>query len=339
MIRRFRKPRGIPAEGVDELFEVAFGGRWDEAAAARLREDVARAEGMGMRAGVFGKAGDSNLAAYNSLYGLGSREPEWDVHDSLRPTMLRYREIELPAGKGGVGQAPAATERTPWNSFSRASASARSGIISDQILLPSGRFDGADSPTTWRRDPDCPPDEAMLAYEIGLIRPRYVFVNFGTNGASYGMDARETALDAGRVIDEIKRLGPVPVVFTIPVQLDHADAEREGRWEFAKETSEWIRRIAVEARIPLFDQWSVLADERLVNHGMIDYDEGHYDGFHLETPGGFRSRKALQRSVDFRPPALLYGAPLRNLLLLRTLATLDAAIDDGYNSGTGLTNA
>ncbi len=69
------------------------------------------------------------------------------------------------------------------------------------------------------------------------------------------------------MIDEIKRLGPVPVVFTIPVQLDHAGAEREGRWVFAKETSEWIRVLAREAEVPLCDQWSVLADQRLVNQG------------------------------------------------------------------------
>ncbi len=66
---------------------------------------------------------------------------------------------------------------------------------------------------------------------------------------------------------------------------------------------------------------------------MIDYDQGIYDGFHLETPGGFRAKKALRRSVDFRPPALLYGAPLRNLLLLRTLAALDSVVD-GLDAGS-----
>ena len=32
-------------------------------------------------------------------------------------------------------------------------------------------------------------------------------MNFGTNGASYGMNPEQTAEDAGRVITEIKRLG------------------------------------------------------------------------------------------------------------------------------------
>ncbi len=310
-----------------ELFEVAFSGHWNETAAARLKEDVARADRMGMRGDVFAKAGDSNLAAYNSLYGLGCRSPVWDQYGSLEQTMLRYRKTELPAGEGPAGQAPPAAKRTPWNSFSRASAAARSGIIADQVLLPSGRYDGPDSPTTWKPDPDCPPEESMLSFEIRLTQPRYVFVNFGTNGASYGMTSEQTAEDAGRVIDEIKRLGPVPVVFTIPPQLDYGD--KQGRWVFARETSEWIKRVAERARVPLFDQWGVLADERLINHGMIEFDQGFFDGFHLETPGGFRARNALRKSVDFRPPALLYGAPLRNLLLLQTLATMDAAVEPG----------
>jgi len=326
VLRRFKKKKGVAGEAVEELFEIAFGGRWDDAAAARLRHDVIRADRMGMRPDVFGKAGDSNLAAYNSLYGLGCREPEWDGYGSLEQTMLRYRKVELPPGHGPEGQAPPADERTPWNSFSRCSGAARSGIVSDQILLPSGKYDGPDSPTTWRRDPDCPPDQSMLAYEIDLIKPRFVFVNFGTNGASYGMTAEQTAEDAARVIREIKRLGPVPVVFTIPVQHDRGD--KQGRWAFAKEASEWIRLVAEREGVPLFDQWSVLADDRLLNNGMIEFDQGVFDGFHLETPGGFRAPGALQRSVDFRPRALLYGAPLRNLLLLRTLAVIDSAVSD-----------
>lgn len=323
LFRPFQKQRGITPEVEQELFKIAFAGAWDDAAAARLREDVARADRMGMRPNVFTKAGDSNLAAYNSLYGLGCRTPVWSGHESLEPTMLRYREIELPAGQGPAGQAPPAEDRIPWNSFSRASAAARSGIIADQILLPSGRYDGPDSPTTWKPDPDCPPDESMLNFEIRLTRPRYVFVNFGTNGASYGMSSRQTAEDAGRVIEEIKRLGPVPIVFTIPVQLDRGD--KQGRWVFAKETSECLIEVAAAAGVPVFDQWGVLADQRLINHGMIEYDEGFFDGFHLETPGGFRKAGALQKSVDFRPSSLLYGAPLRNLLLLRTLTVLDTA--------------
>ncbi|MBK8293684.1 MAG: SGNH/GDSL hydrolase family protein [Solirubrobacterales bacterium] len=324
MVRPFRKPRGVSPRAERDLFKTAFKGHWNEDDANQLREDVDRADSMGMRGNVFGKAGDSNLAAYNSLYGLGCRAPKWDRYGSLEETMLRYRAVELPAGDSPVGHAPDPADRSPWNSFSRSSSATRSGIVSDHLLMPSAKYSGPDTLESWVADKDCDPDRSMLDYEIGLLKPRYVFVNLGTNGDGFGMNPEETAKDAGRVVDEIRRLGPVPVVFTIPPQLN--TEEKPGRWAFARDTSKWLRRIAAEAKVPMFDQWSVLADERLVNHGLIEYDGEYYDGFHLETPGGFRAPDALQQSVDFRPPALLYGAPLRNLLLLQTLAELDAAI-------------
>jgi len=322
MLRGLGRTRGASPEMVGELLEVAFAGTWDEAAAARFRTDVARADEMGMRAGVFAKAGDSNLGAYNALYGLGCREPRWDRYSWLEPTLRRYREVELAAGREIPGQVPPAELRSPWNSFSRSSAAARSGIIADHLLRPSRRFDGE---AGWHPDPECGPEESVLEYEIRLLKPRFVFIHLGTNGSSYGMTSGQTAEQVREMIVEIRRLGPAPIAFTIPPQLDHE--ELQGRWKFAEETSAGIAAIAKEEGVPLFDQWRALADDRLINHGMIAFDGDHYDGFHLETLGGFRSRKALDRSVDFRPSALLYGTNLRNLLFLHALNSLDAALE------------
>ncbi|MGB0120860.1 MAG: SGNH/GDSL hydrolase family protein [Solirubrobacterales bacterium] len=306
---------------VEELYRTAFGNRWDEAAANRLRVEVDRADRMGMRASVFAKSGDSNLAAYNALYGLGCRDPEWSGFEWLEPTMRRYRETGLPSGHGPADQVSPPADRTPWNSFSRRSAAAYCGIIGDYLIEPSSRF--ADEPG-WQPDPECGPDESVLECEIRLTRPRFVFINLGTNGSSYGMNGRETAEEVGELIDEIRRLGPVPIPMTIPVQLDGHG--KKGRWDFAKDASEWMVKIAAEKGSPIFDQWSMLADRRMINHGMIDFDGKIYDGFHLETIGGFRSADALQRGVDFSPEALLYGTNMRNLLMLRTLHTLDSAL-------------
>lgn len=307
---------------VEELLQAAVGRTWDEATTARLRTDVARADAMGMRAGVFAKAGDSNLGAYNALYGLGCREPIWDRFSWLEPTLRRYREVELAAGRDIPGQVPPAELRAPWNSFSRSSAAARSGIIADHLMYPSRRFAGE---TVWEPDPECDPEESVLAYEIRLVKPRFVFIHLGTNGSSYGMTSEQTAEQVREMITEIRRLGPVPVAFTIPPQLDNE--EHQGRWAFARGTSEGIARIAREEEVPCFDQWRMLADDRMINHGMIAYDGEYYDGFHLETLGGFRSDDAVERSVDFRPRALLYGTNLRNLFFLHFLHSMDSALE------------
>lgn len=309
-------------EMVDELYGVAFGNRWDTAAAELLRDEVARADRMGMRPDVFAKAGDSNLAAYNALYGLGCREPEWHGFEWLEPTRQRYRRVELPPGDGPADQVARPENRTPWNSFSRRSAAAYCGIIGDYLIEPSSKF--AHEPG-WQPDPACAPGESVLECEIRLVQPRFVFINLGTNGSSYGMNGRETAEEVGELIDEIRRLGPVPIPMTIPVQLDGHG--KKGRWDFAKDASEWMVRIAAEKGSPIFDQWSMLADDRMLNHGMIDFDEDIYDGFHLETIGGFRAGDALQRGVDFSPKALVYGTNMRNLLMLRALHAIDSALE------------
>lgn len=308
----------------EDLFQVAFADHWNDEAKARWREDSARAHRMGMREGVFAKVGDSNLAAYNSLYGLGCLEPVWDRHAHLEPVLRRYRRAEVPPGDDPASQIRPAEPEAGWNSFNRASAATRSMINGEHLLEPSGRFSGG--LLGWLPDSANPPEESMLNCELRLLRPGFAFVNIGTNGQNYGMTPDQTASQAADVVKEIKRLGTVPVVMTIPPQLDRG--EKQGRWDFARETSKALGQVAREARAPLFDQWSVLADERLVNHGMAEFDTGHFDGFHLETPGGFREPDSLERSVDFRPEALLYGANLRNLLLLMTLEALDEALED-----------
>jgi hypothetical protein len=306
----------------DEAFETAFAGYWDGKSEVRLRKAVTRGERKGMRAGVFAKAGDSGLVGYNVLYGLGCREPQWGEHERLRSTMRRYREIELPPGQGPAGQVPAPEERSPWNSFTRLSAAGASGIIAPHLYEPSSKFR---SDLGWKPDPGCRPGQSMLDFEIQLTRPRYVFVNVGTNGANYGRSPERTARQLAKLVREIRKRGPVPVVLTIPPALNHA--QLTGRWDFARETSERIRSAVVKAGLPLIDQWRMLAEGDLPNHGLIEYDGPYFDGFHVETSGGFRSPDALRRAVDFRPEALRYGANLLNLVVLMVLDTLDASLE------------
>ena len=305
-----------------DLFRTTFTSLDEPGAAARLRTDVDRAVGMGMRPGVFAKVGDSNLASYNSLYGLGCRTPVWAGFERFQPTVDRYRQIELPPGGGRPDHVLPADQRKPWNSFSRSSAATYSGLIGPHLLWPTSEF--TDGPLGWHPDPDSLPGESMTASEIRLTRPLFVFLNVGTNGNGYGLGTDETADQVIPVLDEIRRLGPVPLLFTIPPQLDEDGSGT--KWAFARDVNVRIREIARDRDVLLFDQWLALSDERLDNHGMVSFDGGLYDGLHLETPGGFRSEGALERSVDFSEPNLRYGANLRNLLLLNVLRRLDESL-------------
>lgn len=310
----------------EDRFEVAFAGHWDEEAKRRWRESVARADGMGMREGVFAKIGDSNIAAYNSLYGLGLLEPVWDRHAGLEPTMEHYRRVALPRGDDPGGQVrPGDGPGIEWNSFSRASAAARQMIHGGHLLEPSGRF--SDRVLGWLPDSENLPDESMLHCELRVLKPRFAFVNIGTNGQVYGITPEESVAMVAQVVEEIIRLGTVPVVMTVPPKLD-PDGVGES-WEYSRRLSEGLREVARGAGVPMFDQWSAFADERLVNFGVVESDSGYFDGIHLETPGGFRDPASLEKSVDFRPEALRYGANLRNLLLLMTLEALDEALEAG----------
>ncbi len=307
----------MPPDTQSEQFDIAFGRAFDADAIAQLKADVARADGMGMRDGVFAKVGDSNLALYNALYGLGFLDPVWGGYEWLEPTMLRYRQVELPAGDPPAGQPM--PEGVPSNSFSRPSAATRSMIRPDHLLDPASDF--ADQPLGWLPDSHCPSGESMLRYEIGLLKPRYVLLNVGSNGAKYGLSGKKTGKQVSRIIKEVKKLGPVPIVFTVPPQIDRGVVQ--GRWKFVEETNRTIKAAARKANVPVFDQWTVLTGKDLVFNGLVEFDTGYFDGLHLETLGGFREADALEMSVDFGPQGRRYGANLRNLLVLQILHRLD----------------
>lgn len=311
----------------DDHFETGFRRSFDHEACERLRQDVARGEAMGMRAGVFAKVGDSNLALYHALYGLGFLDPVWGGFERLDSTMRRYRETEVPAGDPPADE-PIPRE-VPANSFSRSSAATRSMIKPEHLTDPASKFEGR--PLGWSTDPQCPPGRSMLHFEIEVLRPRYVLLNVGSNGIKYGMSGKKTGKQVGRLIKEIKNLGPVPIVFTIPPQIDRD--ELQGRWKFVEDTNRTIEAAARKARVPVFDQWTVLTGEDLVFNGLVEFDTGYFDGLHLETLGGFREPDALEKSVDFSPEGLRYGSNLRNLLVLQILEFLDSVTGESGRAG------
>lgn len=295
-------------------------GRWLE----RFRRDVDQARKAGMREGVFTRIGDSNMLAFNSFYGLGCREPAWGDQadrEELEGVIGRYRALELPPGADiPFIHCPSLDERRPWNSFTRVPAAAMMGIVARHLVRPAEGQ--GELPHFWREDPDRLDGESPLETELRLTRPLYTLIQVGSNGLNYGDSPEQTAASVADLVARVRRFGSVPVVFTIPPQIDHEAAP--GRAGYAKDAAMLIARMAARRRVPLVNFWLALSTENMVAHGLVEEDGVIFDGVHLETFGGAHQPGGLERSIDFHPEALRYGANFRNLLLLRLLRDLDS---------------
>lgn len=294
-------------------------GRWLK----QFLVDAERAHREGMRPGVFAKVGDSNVLAFNAFYGLGCARPIWGEQDEagLGRVIDRYRQVELPPGVDiDFAHCPDAPDRRPWNSFTRVTSAAMMGIIAEHLATAPEEME--ELPHWWREDPDRLPGESALETELRLTRPFYALIQIGTNGANYGRSPESTAESVVDLVERVRQLGSVPVVINIPPQLNHPMVPT--RWEFAEATAKLIAESAERAKVPLLNLWLPLVGEGFVNHGLIEHDGVIFDGFHLDTFGGFGGPSALQNSVDFRPEALRFGINYRNLLLLKVLQELDA---------------
>lgn len=309
-----RNPAAYP-----ESWLYPMEGRWLD----RFRRDVERARKAGMRDGVFARIGDSNMLAFNSFYGLGCREPVWGEQPDrpeLEEVIARYRETELPPGADiPFIHCPSLDERRPWNSFTRVPAAAMMGIVARQLIHPAEHLD--ELPHFWREDPDGLPGESPLETELRLARPLYTLIQVGSNGLNYGDSTMETADSVADLVDRIRSFGSVPVVFSIPPQLEHEAAP--GRAEYAEEAAMMMAEVAARRRVPLVNLWLALSTEDMQSQGLVEEDGVIFDGVHLETFGSTHKPGGLERSIDFRPQALRYGANFRNLLLLRLLRDLD----------------
>lgn len=278
-------------------------------------KDLAKANRTGMRSRVFAKVGDSNIASFNVIYGLGCRPVNLDGRKQLRKVLRRYRAVRLPAGYPVPWGFPTAGECRPSNSFSRYSAAGRSGAYTSLLTNPVSKI--SQTVVNWTPDPSCDPAESMVYCEIKAIRPRYSLISIGTNDETFWYGTGDAAIERiTKVVDQVRTLGSVPVLFTLPPHIDNPEAPGDS-WQYAVEMNEAIAAVARAEKVPLLNVWRALVQPQMSQYGLGP------DGLHLETAGGWRSTGALARSVDFRPRALAFGNNRRNLLLLRTLAILD----------------
>jgi len=283
----------------------------------QFKRDLASSTRAGMRPRVFAKLGDSNIASFNTVYGLGCFKPVFDRFRYLEKTWDRYRSVRLPAGYpvplGSLTSAPCARA----NSFSRFSAATRSGFFSNQLLTKPRQLLAEDPPYPgWTPDPVCPVDETLIKCEIDRIRPRYSIISIGVNDQAYFLPTGRAAVERfGEIVSEVRLNGSIPILSTIPPHLN-ATTEPDN-WNYVVEINQAIVSASRTYRVPLINVWRPLASTAMVNFGMEP------SGLHLETLGGYDRPGALRRSVDFRPRGLKFGNNRRNLMILQALRRLD----------------
>ena len=175
------------------------------------------------------------------------------------------------------------------NPFQRESLAARIGWSAHKVL------EGSPSP---------------LERELAIMRPRYALVMFGTNDIEIG----QLHYFADRMFDVVERLaqrGVIPVLSTIMPRQD-----RDGAAASVPRYNAVIRGIAQARQLPLVDFHRELVP--LPRQGVGE------DGIHPKTYVGKLGRNA----CDFTDPGLRYGYNRRNLLMLRALRRVSAAMED-----------
>jgi hypothetical protein len=142
------------------------------------------------------------------------------------------------------------------------------------------------------------------------MRPRYAVLMFGTNDIEIG----QLHYFADRMFDVTEYLterGVVPILSTIMPRHDrHGAAAAVPRYNAV------IRGIAQARQVPLVDYHRELVS--LPGQGVGE------DGIHPKTYVGELGRNA----CDFTEKGLRYGYNLRNLLMLRALYRVSAAVQD-----------
>jgi len=283
----------------------------------QFRRDLASSRRAGMRPRMFAKLSDSNIASFNTIYGLGCFKPVFDSHQYLKSTSARYRSVRLPAGYPVPLGSPASAPCARANSLSRFSAATRSGFFSDQLQMQPRQLLAEDPPYPgWTPDPVCPVDDTLVECEIDRIRPRYSIISIGVNDQAFLLPTGRAAVERfGGIVSEVRLNGSIPILSTIPPHLN--SSTEPDNWNHAVEINQAIVSAARSYRVPLINVWRPLASKALVNFGM---EPG---GLHLETLGGHDKPGALRRSVDFRPRGLKFGNNRRNLMILQALRRLD----------------
>ncbi len=258
----------------------------------------------GLRAKVFMKVGDSNSWFPTYLQGAGCGPINLSEHKALRKTINRYRAGRLDSSMTDL---PCAV----GNSFTRDSAATKpcessAWLLSDLPSPPSEGYCDTPAPT------ECVLPGTPIDCEARLLKPSLALVMIGTNDAGWRGAPGPFESNLRRIIRALTQRSIVPVLSTIPPRTDS-----EQRRLLGLEINERIRKVAREARLPLFDLWLALnRRSNMIDGGLLP------DGVHLNVLGGWGVLPWAGLSMFLGPEGLRYGANLRNLLTLELLDRL-----------------
>ena len=282
----------------------------------KLARGVTRADRLGMRANVFAKVGDSNTFTFNQIYGLGCREPRLGRYFRLAPTIDRYNRITLPDDQLIPNCSPA-------TSFSRKSISSRPFTDSLWPMTLVGKLREEEQRGTIPKltDDSCFDQETPIGCEVRQIKPRFIFVQTGTNDRAYKNPTGPPAVRRFvRIVRHIRKTGSIPVLSTLPPMVPRSSV-KGSVWSYVLELNDAIWRAGRITRTPVINLWSAMT-----RPGMIKYGISPTDTAHLGVYRGHDAADPLANSVIFSREALRYGVNRRNLLYLQTLRRLDSLI-------------
>jgi LysM repeat protein len=254
-----------PAPPPDLAAYPFFSGLTDHA-----REIFRQGQEMGNRADVFSKVGDSITVSPAFLDAVGTGHCSLHEYAYLQPVIDFY----------------SATWARTHNSFANVSLAAQVGWIAQSVLTP-----GAGDPAV------CGSSETPLDCEYRLVQPSVALIMLGTNDVP-GISTQAYVQAMRQVIEATIEHGIIPVVSTIPPM------NREGASSRVELFNGYIRDLAHEYDIPVWDYWAAL--QGLPDDGLWS------DGVHPSwAPNG--------HNADFTPEYLQYGMPVRALTALQAL--------------------
>jgi len=264
----------------------------NSASKATLRAIYLSGQGLGNRAGVFAKVGDSITASGSFLTDIGCQSEVLDTYSSLASTISFFRTTTFPAGYGSAWCSDS-------NSFNAYSVSADSGWSADYALavlnpLPTG----------------CTaPNNTALLCELKRKKPSIVLIMYGTNDLERYNDISAFRTQLTTIVQKSVAAGVIPVLSTIPPRVGYT--ARVSSYNAA------IIAVAQAQQVPLWNYWRTFQGGAMVNGGLDP------DGVHPNIYLG-------DQGADFTTNGLKYGYNQRNLTAVQVLATIKRiVIDDG----------
>jgi hypothetical protein len=314
----------------------------------RLRAVFDQGQGLGNRAGVFIKVGDSISASGAFLTDLGCGLGRLGEHADLQGTIDYFAATELPAGNSSArcGRGNSFTRRglaavvgwsavhalrpmvTPTADPSAGGAQGAQAITGTEVLDAAPAPDAAAlqatavvsgtsavAAPTAGPPPECvAPFDTPLRCEVLVTRPAIALVMYGTNDLEAGVDLASFRHNMDMIVSQLLDAGVIPVLSTIPPRprQRRANARVSG-------FNQVVKAVADERGVPLWNYWAQLAGPDMINQGISG------DGVHPS---------ALRYGGDFGPQGLRYGYNQRSLGALQMLdKVLRVVIMDGPAEG------